>query len=55
VTDAETMAALLYDFSTRADYRALVKKEFTGMKGLYSQYQEALKKVYVTPKVEDPR
>jgi hypothetical protein len=32
-----------------------VKKEFTGLKALYSQYQEALKKVYVTPKVEDPK
>jgi hypothetical protein len=55
VTDAETMAALLYDFSTRADYRALVKKEFTGMKALYGQYQDALKKVYVVPKVEEPK
>jgi metal-dependent amidase/aminoacylase/carboxypeptidase family protein len=55
VTDAETMAALLYDFSTRADYRALVKKEFTGLKALYGQYQDALKKVYVVPKVEDPK
>jgi hypothetical protein len=55
VTDAETMAALLYDFSTRADYRSLVKKEFTSMKALYGKYQEALKKVYVTPKVEEPK
>jgi hypothetical protein len=55
VTDAETMAALLYDFSTRADYRALVKKEFTGLKALYGQYQEALKKVYEIPKVEEPK
>jgi amidohydrolase len=55
VTDAQTMAALLYDFATRADFRALVKKEFTGLKALYGQYQEALKKVYVTPKVEEPK
>jgi len=55
VTDAQTMAALLYDFSTRADYRALVKREFTGLKALYGQYQEALTKVYVIPKVEDPK
>lgn len=55
VTDAETMAAILYDFASRPDYRALVKKEFTGMKALYGQYQDALKKVYVTPKVEDPK
>jgi amidohydrolase len=55
VTDAQTMAALLYDFATRADYRALVKREFTGIKALYGQYQEALKKVYVAPKVEEPK
>jgi amidohydrolase len=55
VTDAETMAALLFDFGTRADYRAVVKKEFTGLKALYGQYQEALKKVYVVPKVEEPK
>jgi amidohydrolase len=55
VTDAQTMAAILYDFATRAEYRALVKKEFTGLKSLYGEYQEALKKVYLTPKVEDPK
>ena len=30
IVDAQAMAALLYDFATRADYRALVKKEFDG-------------------------
>jgi amidohydrolase len=55
VTDAETMAALLYDFASRPDYRTLVKKEFAGLKALYGQYQEALKKVYVAPKVDDPK
>ena len=55
VTDAETMAALLYDFATRTEYRALVRREFTGLKALYGQYQEALKRVYVVPKVEEPK
>ena len=55
VTDAETMTAILYDFATRAEYRALVKREFTGIKALFGQYQEALKKVYVVPKVDDPK
>jgi len=55
VTDAQAMAALLYDFATRADYRALVKKEFDSLKGLHDEYLEALRKVYVTPKVTGER
>ena len=55
VTDAQAMAALLYDFATRADYRALVKKEFDSLKGLHDEYLEALRKVYVTPKVAGER
>jgi hypothetical protein len=49
------MAALLYDFATRADYRALVKKEFDTLKGLHGEYLDALRKVYVTPKVVGER
>jgi hypothetical protein len=49
--DAQAMASLLYDFATRADYRALVKREFGGLKALHDEYLEALRKVYVTPKV----
>ncbi|HEX5073775.1 MAG TPA: peptidase dimerization domain-containing protein [Gemmatimonadaceae bacterium] len=55
VTDAQAMAALLYDFATRADYRALVKKEFDTLKGLHDEYLESLRKVYVTPKVSGER
>jgi amidohydrolase len=55
VTDAQAMAALLYDFATRADYRALVKKEFDSLKGLHNEYLEALRKVYVIPKVTGER
>src|SRR5438270_8761683 len=54
VTDAQAMAALLYDFATRPDYRVAVKKEFDGIKALFGEYQEALRKVYVVPKVSDP-
>jgi amidohydrolase len=55
VVDAQAMAALLYDFATRADYRALVKKEFDSLKALHGEYLEALRKVYVTPKVTGER
>jgi len=55
ITDAQAMAALLYDFATRADYRSLVKKEFDSLKGLHGEYLEALRKVYVTPKVVGER
>jgi hypothetical protein len=55
VTDAQAMAALLYDVATRADYRALIKQEFAGIKALFGEYQAALKKVYVTPAVPDPK
>jgi amidohydrolase len=54
-TDAEGMAALLFDFTTHQDYRAAVKKEFDGIKALFAEYQEALKKVYVLPKAADPK
>jgi amidohydrolase len=55
VVDAQAMAALLYDFATRADYRAIVKKEFDSLKALHGEYLEALRKVYVTPKVTGER
>lgn len=54
VTDAQSMAALLFDFATRPDYRAAVRKEFDGIKALFAEYQEALKAVYVVPKVVVP-
>ncbi len=54
VIDAEAMTAVLFDFATHADYRAAVKKEFDGIKSLFGEYQEALKKTYPVPKVPDP-
>lgn len=53
--DAEAMAAVLFDFATHADYRDAVKKEFAGIKALFSEYQAALRKVYTLPNVPDPK
>lgn len=55
VVDAQAMAALLFDFATRADYRATVKREFDTMRALHGQYVEDLKKTYVVPKVAEPQ
>lgn len=54
VVDAQAMSALLYDFATRADYRALVKKDFDGTKALFAEYVEALRPAYPRPTVRDP-
>jgi len=53
--DAEAMAAILFEFATDADYRAAVRKEFDGIKALFGEYQAALKKVYTTPAVPEPK
>jgi amidohydrolase len=52
--DAQAMAAILFDFATHADYRAAVKREFEGIKALFGEYQDALKKTYTVPKVAEP-
>jgi amidohydrolase len=52
--DAQAMSALLYDFATRADYRAAVKTEFNTIRGLKARYLGELKQVYTLPKVPDP-
>jgi amidohydrolase len=53
--DAQAMTALLFDFATRPSYRALVRREFDGIKALFGEYQEALGRTYVVPKVEYPQ
>ena len=53
--DAQAMAAILFDFATRADYRTAVKKEFDGIKALFGEYQAALKNVYGVPSVPEPK
>ena len=55
VTDAQAMAALLYDFATRADYRAAVKREFDTLRALHEEYLAALRKTYVAPQVPEPK
>jgi amidohydrolase len=55
VVDAQAMAALLFDFATRADYRATVKREFDTMKALHGQYLDDLRKTYFLPKVVEPQ
>jgi hypothetical protein len=55
VVDAQAMAALLFDFATRADYRATVKREFDTIKALHGQYLDDLRKTYFLPKVVEPQ
>jgi amidohydrolase len=55
VVDAQSMTALLYDFLTRADYRAAVQREFDGIRVLFDEYRESLRKVYGKPNVPDPK
>ena len=55
VVDAQAMAALLFDFATHPEYRAAVKKEFDTIKGLHNEYLDALRRVYVVPKVVGAR
>lgn len=43
---AQTMAAVLYDFLTDAQFRAAVQEEHRTMRGLFRQYQENLQKAY---------
>ena len=54
VVDAQAMAALLFDFATRADYRAIVRQEFDGTKALFGDYIKSLGPAYPTPVVKDP-
>jgi metal-dependent amidase/aminoacylase/carboxypeptidase family protein len=55
VIDAQAMTAVLFDYAANAGYRADVKREFEGIKALFSEYQEALRKTYTVPKVPDPK
>jgi amidohydrolase len=52
---AQAMAALLHDFATNEAYRAVVKKEFDGIKALFAEYLQALEKTYQVPTVADPK
>jgi len=54
MVDAQTMAAVLYHFASDAPYRAAVKREFDGLKGLYNEYLAALRTAYPLPTVPEP-
>ncbi len=54
VTDAQAMAALLYQFTVKPEFRTAVKKEFEGLQGLYQEYQSALQKTYTLPVIGKP-
>ena len=48
------MASLLFYFATHAEYRAAVKREFETIRALHAEYLDALRKVYVLPRVPEP-
>lgn len=52
---AQAMAALLFDFATRPEYRAVVKREFDGIRALFGDYLAALEQAYKVPAVPDPK
>ena len=54
LVDAQAMAAVLYHYATDAPYRAVVKREFDGLKGLYGEYLAALRGAYPLPNVPEP-
>ncbi|MGC1106717.1 MAG: peptidase dimerization domain-containing protein [Candidatus Acidiferrales bacterium] len=53
--DAETEAAILYDFATHAELRSAVKTEFTRVQALFAEYQKDLQKAYPQPEVPEPK
>ncbi len=55
VVDAEAMAALLYDFDTKPDFRVAVSKEFAAIKAEFTAYEDALKTAYPLPTVAEPK
>jgi amidohydrolase len=52
--DAETEAAILYDFATHPELRSAVHTEFTRIQALFGEYQKALEKAYPQPEVKAP-
>jgi amidohydrolase len=54
MTDAQSMAALLFDVATRPEYLQQIKHEFAGIKALFSDYQADLNKTYTEPTVPAP-
>lgn len=55
MVDAETEAAILYDFATHPELRSAVKTEFTRIQELFAEYQKDLQKAYPQPVVPQPK
>ncbi|MGH9731008.1 MAG: peptidase dimerization domain-containing protein [Candidatus Acidiferrales bacterium] len=53
--DAETEAAILYDFATHPELRDAVKTEFSRIQSLFADYQRDLQKAYPKPEVPEPK
>src|SRR5690348_1402662 len=53
--DAETEAAILYDFATHPELREAVKTEFGKIHALFGEYRAALAKAYPKPDVPEPK
>ena len=53
--DAETMAAILYDYATHPELRDAVKNEFAHIQALFGEYQAALQKAYPKPEIAEPK
>jgi amidohydrolase len=51
--DAQTEAAVLYDYASRAELRDAVKTEFSRIHSLFGEYQDALAKAYPQPHVSE--
>lgn len=55
MVDAETEAAILYDFATHEELRQAVKTEFTRIQALFAEYQRDLQQAYPQPQVTEPQ
>lgn len=55
MVDAETEAAILYDFATHPELRSAVKTEFSRIQELFAEYQKDLQKAYPQPVVPEPK
>lgn len=53
--DAETEAAILYDFATHPELRDAVKTEFSRIQSLFAEYQRDLQKAYPKSEVPEPK
>ena len=55
LVDAETIAAILCDYTTHAELREAVRTEFTRIQALFGEYQNALQNAHPKPEVPEPK